>query len=100
MRISATIVFILVSISIGCTGYAVYADEVWYGINFDYPPESDIRFSVSDLEDHRVFTMEFFDNDMMIWIPTVGMNECGLQKNRSAHIQGNGITVAEMRTWE
>lgn len=78
MRISATIVFILVSISIGCTGYAVYADEVWYGINFDYPPESDIRFSVSDLEDHRVFTMEFFDNDMMIWIPTVGMNECGL----------------------
>ncbi|MCD4775979.1 MAG: linear amide C-N hydrolase [Candidatus Aegiribacteria sp.] len=78
MRVSAFLVFLLVSISIGCTGYSVYADKVWYGMNFDYPPESDIRFSVSDIDDFRVFTMEFYDNDMMIWIPTVGMNERGL----------------------
>lgn len=78
MRICASITFLLVSISIGCTGYAVYDDKVWYGMNFDYPPESDIRFLVSELESCRVFTMQFFDNERMMWIPTVGMNEYGL----------------------
>lgn len=82
----------LVSISIGCTGYAVYADEVWYGMNFDYPPESDIRFSVSDLEDCRVFSMEFFDSDMMIW--------SGFPNDMFAEIQEPGISLSELRKWE
>lgn len=47
-------------------------------MNFDYPPESDIRFSVSELESCRIFTMQFFDDERMMWIPTVGMNEHGL----------------------
>lgn len=78
MRISVCIAFLLVSISIACTGYAVYADKTWYGMNFDYPPESDIRFSVSDYEGCSIFTMQFFDNNRMIWIPAAGMNEHGL----------------------
>ncbi len=78
MKVCASIAFLLVSISIGCTGYAVYADKAWYGMNFDYPPESDIRFSVSDFESCSIFTMHFFNNDRSIWIPTVGMNEHGL----------------------
>ncbi len=64
MRVTALIVFLLVSISIACTGYAVYTDKVWYGMNFDYPPESDIRFSVSDFESYRIFTMQFFENSI------------------------------------
>jgi len=78
MRMSASIAFLLVSISIGCTGYAVYADKVWYGMNFDYPPESDIRFSVSDSDGCGTFMMHFFNNDRLFWVPTVGMNEYGL----------------------
>ena len=78
MRISAFIVFLLVSISISCTGYAVYTDQAWYGMNFDYPPESEIRFTVSDYGDMSIFTMDFYDNDMLFWIPTVGMNDHGL----------------------
>ncbi len=78
MKLSAYIAFLLVSISIACTGYAVYGDEVWYGMNFDYPPESDIRFIVSDFDGYGAFMMHFFDNDRLFWIPTVGMNEYGL----------------------
>ncbi len=78
MKISICIAFLLVSISIACTGYAVYADKTWYGMNFDYPPESDIRFSVSDYEGCSIFMMHFFNNDRMFWVPTVGMNEHGL----------------------
>ncbi|MCK5117106.1 MAG: hypothetical protein KAR44_10930 [Candidatus Aegiribacteria sp.] len=78
MKLSAYIAFLLVSISIACTGYAVYGDEVWYGMNFDYPPESDIRFSVSDLDGCSIFVMHFFNNDRLFWVPTVGMNEHGV----------------------
>lgn len=78
MRVSASIVFLLVSISIACTGYAVFADKAWYGMNFDYPPESNIRFNVAELENGRVFTIQFFNNDRMTWVPTAGMNEHGI----------------------
>ena len=78
MKLSAYIAFLLVSISIACTGYAVYGDEVWYGMNFDYPPESEIRFIVSDSDGCSTFMMHFFNNDRLFWVPTVGMNEHGL----------------------
>ncbi len=78
MRVTALIFFLLVSISIACTGYAVYADKVWYGMNFDYPPESDIRFSESDLEGCGIFTMSFYNTDGLFWVPVAGMNEHGL----------------------
>jgi len=78
MRKSISITFLMASISLCCTGYAVYADKTWYGMNFDYPPESDIRFSVSDSDGCGTFTMQFFNNDRFRWVPTVGMNEHGL----------------------
>jgi len=78
MKVSAFFIFLFVSVSIGCTGYAVYADKVWYGMNFDYPPESDIKFSVSDFEGCSIFIMQFFDDNRMMWLPAAGMNEHGI----------------------
>lgn len=68
----------LTSIVGACTGYAVYADETWFGMNFDYPPESEIRFSISEWDIGVVFDMSFYDGDLDIWIPTVAMNEHGM----------------------
>lgn len=70
--------FCLTSIAVACTGYAVYADETWFGMNFDYPPESEISFNVSEYGSGFVFDMSFYNGDLDIWIPTVAMNEHGL----------------------
>ncbi|MCD4848228.1 MAG: linear amide C-N hydrolase [Candidatus Aegiribacteria sp.] len=70
--------FCLTSIAGACTGYAVYADETWFGMNFDYPPESEIRFSVHEWDIGVVFDMSFYDCDLDIWIPAVAMNEHGM----------------------
>jgi hypothetical protein len=78
MKVSVFIIVNIASIAVACTGYAVYTDHAWYGMNFDYPPESEIRFTISDTDDFSVFTMDFFSNEGYYWIPTVGMNENGL----------------------
>ncbi len=70
--------FCLASIVSACTGYAVYSDETWFGMNFDYPPESEIKFTVSDYDSGLVFDMSFYDGNLDIWIPTVAMNEHGM----------------------
>ncbi|MCK4672077.1 MAG: linear amide C-N hydrolase [Candidatus Aegiribacteria sp.] len=72
------ILFCMTSIAVACTGYAVYADETWFGMNFDYPPESEICFNVSEYGSGLVFDMSFYDGDRDIWIPTVAMNEHGM----------------------
>jgi len=58
-----------------CTGFAVYADHVLYGMNFDYPP-SEVRFWI---EEHEVGSV-FFGGFRMggSFARTVGMNERGL----------------------
>ena len=78
MKYIVIILFCLISIVSACTGYAVYADEIWFGMNFDYPPESEICFNVSEYDSTFVFDMSFYEGELGIWIPTVAMNEHGL----------------------
>ncbi len=78
MRYSFSISLLLISVCTACTAFAVYSHETWFGMNFDYPPESDIRFCLSDPSDCTVFTMEFYVTDRMTWVSTAGMNEYGL----------------------
>jgi hypothetical protein len=59
----------------GCTSFAVYADEILYGMNFDYP-EVEIRFSIHDHNAMKVFWMEFQQGEG--FGATVGMNSEGL----------------------
>jgi len=78
LRYSFSVMLLLVSACTACTGFAVYSAETWFGMNFDYPPESDIRFCLSDPAGSTVFTMEFLQTDRMVWVSTAGMNEYGL----------------------
>lgn len=76
MKSISAVLFCLTSIASACTGYAAYAEKAWYGMNFDYPPESEISFNVSIRDSCNIFSMSFYDWDM--WIPTVAMNEYGV----------------------
>ncbi len=70
---------LLMTVSMGagaCTGFAVYADEAWYGMNFDYPPDYPIRFDAGpNGAGNGLISMSFY-RDM--WIPTAGMNGYGI----------------------
>jgi hypothetical protein len=58
-----------------CTSFAVYSDETFYGMNFDYP-DTEIRFTIRRSGDRKVFQMEFAQGNG--WAATVGMNSAGL----------------------
>jgi hypothetical protein len=58
-----------------CTGFAVYAGEPIYGMNFDYPPR-ELRFSLVSKNKRQVFRMEFPQEGA--WYSTVGMNSDGV----------------------
>jgi hypothetical protein len=61
--------------SFACTSFAAYADETFYGMNFDYP-DVELRFTIRPSGDRKVFQMEFSQgND---FATTVGMNSAGL----------------------
>ena len=61
--------------SFACTSFAVYADETFYGMNFDYP-DVELRFTILPSGDRKVFQMEFAQGDDFSM--TVGMNSAGL----------------------
>ncbi len=63
------------SISLACTGFAVYDSEAIYGMNFDYPPR-ELRFSLTSTWERQVFRMEFPQDGS--WYSTVGMNSDGV----------------------
>ena len=63
------------SLPFACTSFAVYSDETFYGMNFDYP-DTEIRFTINPSGDRKVFQMEFSQGDD--WAATVGMNNAGL----------------------
>ena len=58
-----------------CTSFAVYSDETFYGMNFDYP-DTEVKFSIYPGGDRKVFQMEFYQEGG--FSPTVGMNSAGL----------------------
>lgn len=61
--------------ALACTGYAVYSDTVYYGMNFDYP-DVPISFNISyDNSGIKFFHMDFKEEDT--YIMTVGMNDKG-----------------------
>lgn len=70
---------VLTAKALGCTSFAVYSsDRPIFGMNFDWYPESEIIFDVSDDSGGAsVFTMSFRDGDSDP-VPTVGMNEDGI----------------------
>lgn len=77
MKKLIALTFLIVSASSACTGFAVFSNKTWYGMNFDYPPESEIRFTISETPD-KVFYLFFQDTESSNWNPTAGMNENGL----------------------
>lgn len=58
-----------------CTGFAVYAGEPIYGMNFNYPPR-ELRFRLISQNERLLFRMEFPQEGA--WYSTVGMNSDGV----------------------
>jgi formylglycine-generating enzyme required for sulfatase activity len=63
------------SLPFACTSFAVYSDETFYGMNFDYP-DTEVKFSIYPSGDRKVFQMEFYEGDG--FSATAGMNSAGL----------------------
>jgi hypothetical protein len=63
------------SLPFACTSFAVYSDETFYGMNFDYP-DTEIQFTIEPSGDLKVFQMKFADGEG--FAATVGMNSAGL----------------------
>ncbi|MBN1875472.1 MAG: hypothetical protein JXA33_14675 [Anaerolineae bacterium] len=63
------------SLPFACTSFAVYSNETFYGMNFDYP-DVEIRFTINPSGNLKVFQMEFAQGNG--WAATVGMNSAGL----------------------
>jgi hypothetical protein len=79
--LSAVILLILGSGSLlACTGFAVYSDRIFYGMNFDYDPSRELKFCVDTIGDSKVFCMQLeWERDY--FVPIVAMNTKGLFGN-------------------
>ncbi|NLK97897.1 hypothetical protein [Defluviitalea saccharophila] len=78
MRKILWIMALVILVSIGnqtyaCSGYAVYKENVYYGMNWDYPPGYDATLSIVNKEDMRIFLV--YDSDGNFF---TGMNDQGL----------------------
>jgi len=72
----AALLMMVSTLAGACTGFAVYADEAWYGMNFDYPPDFPLRFDTgSNGVGNGLISMSFYRE---MWMPTVGMNGNGI----------------------
>lgn len=58
-----------------CTGFAVYGNETWYGMNFDYP-EVPLRIRIEESGPYSVLWLEF--QQETYWAQVVAMNSAGL----------------------
>jgi hypothetical protein len=63
------------SLPFACTSFAVYSDETFYGMNFDYP-DTEVQFTIEPSGDLKAFQMKFADGEG--FAATVGMNSAGL----------------------
>lgn len=59
-----------------CTSFAVYSDEIIYGMNFDFH-KTEVRYIVGENKGTKVFVMQFLD-DANDYTATVWMNDKGL----------------------
>ncbi|MDP4267010.1 MAG: T9SS type A sorting domain-containing protein [Bacteroidota bacterium] len=69
----------------GCTSFAVYSGEIWYGMNFDYS-NVDIKFSITHIGNKKVFMAKFGSNEYI-----AGFNNNGLFNNYQELYYNNGI---------
>ncbi|NLW46507.1 MAG: hypothetical protein GXY86_04110 [Firmicutes bacterium] len=60
----------------GCTSFAEYSDTILYGMNFDFIPNTELKFVVDKSGDGKVFLMRSQIGDT--FIETIGMNDKGL----------------------
>ncbi|MBN1969344.1 MAG: T9SS type A sorting domain-containing protein [Candidatus Delongbacteria bacterium] len=61
MRKITYLILVLIFKSFSCTSFACYSEEIWYGMNFDFP-QKEMNFSIIDLGDKKVFRMAFIQN--------------------------------------
>jgi len=64
------------SIGLACTGFAVYGDQAYYGMNTDLSLHHEVRFSIQSYGDQNLFLGSFRHGHQ--WINMVGYNNRGL----------------------
>ncbi len=71
------LLILLISLYSGqaCTSFAVYTQDVIYGMNFDFPV-TEIKLVVNDTNETKSFAMMFKQGDS--FLPTISMNDQGL----------------------
>jgi len=84
-KLCIILLFVIMVLSAGaetsaCTGFAVYGENTFYGMNFDFDLETEVRFKVQPMEDGFVFLGSFhWDTGWMeSWLDFVGYNSHGL----------------------
>lgn len=79
-KFSFIVVFLLLSsfcYSVyACTSFAVYSENTFYGMNFDYNPSVEMKFCIDTVGDLKVFDMRFDIGNF--FASTVAMNSNGL----------------------
>ncbi|WP_066507059.1 hypothetical protein [Abyssisolibacter fermentans] len=80
--IAIIIAIMCISQAYACTGFAVYKNGVYYGMNFDYP-QHELLFRVYSSGDMEVFSFEF-EYNKGIFVPLLKMNSEGLFINVQA----------------
>ncbi len=79
MRKSAWLLIVLLAISspaAACTSFAVYSDQAWYGMNFDYYSTTPFLVAIAEEGDRGLFVIAYLWRNL--YVPTVGINEAGL----------------------
>ncbi|NQV17560.1 MAG: T9SS type A sorting domain-containing protein [Armatimonadetes bacterium] len=62
-----------------CTSFSCYSNEIWYGMNFDFP-ERELNFNIVTMNDTLdVFRMGFIEGEMLGFI--YGYNENGVMSS-------------------
>jgi hypothetical protein len=74
--LSVIIISVLMHLKVSaCTSFAVYSDEIWYGMNFDYA-NIEMQFSINTVGNKKVFRAQFGSGGYI-----AGMNDSGLFTN-------------------
>jgi len=79
LRKSAWLLIVLLAVSspaAACTSFAVYSDQAWYGMNFDYYSTTPFLVAIAEEGDRGLFVMAYLWRNL--YVPTVGINEAGL----------------------
>jgi len=76
LRKLAWLLIVILTISspaAACTSFAVYSDQAWYGMNFDYYSTTPFLVSIAEEDGRGLFVMAYLWRNL--YVPTVGINE-------------------------